>query len=288
METLQTEIQRRRGIRSEETPKVPKPTEILETSLADNTKRQKRRRRKNKSISTSNDAETDVKGGIFNLSSHILTNNQQKVLQKGLTFAPTNKPHGFGLFIDARKFTLKKYFITKNMEIRNYESKNDINEKTKKLKKKSTFIHSQEKGKAIDVYERLILQDLEKLEDGSPRNRKNNLTKGEIIALKELNIPLSKNEKIIIKPDDKGGGIKKNYLTIQYPKLPLFYILSKIHKEPEKTPGRLIISGIDSLTSNLSHFIDAKLQPYVSNLPSYLRDSTQILNIILKIFRVKQ
>lgn len=211
------------------------------------------------------------KGGVFNLSKHQLTNNQEKVLQRGLNFAPTNQPNSFNLFIDTQKFirklTLKKYFMNNNAAIQNYEQQN--------TKVKTTFIPSQEKVKAIETKEKLISRDLEHLETN---RSKDNLTKGERQALKEL----AENETIIIKPADKGGGTvimdtekykdecdsllreantyrklehnpldifqsklkkiitraetekvinitERNYILIEHPKVPLFYILPKIH-----------------------------------------------------------
>ncbi|CAH2284671.1 Hypothetical predicted protein, partial [Pelobates cultripes] len=54
------------------------------------------------------------------------------------------------------------------------------------------------------------------------------------------------------------------YLYVQYPRIPVFYHLPKIHKRLVKPPGRPIVSGIGSLTSNLSEYVDQYLQPLQS------------------------
>uniref|UniRef100_A0A8C5M8H1 Uncharacterized protein n=1 Tax=Leptobrachium leishanense TaxID=445787 RepID=A0A8C5M8H1_9ANUR len=72
---------------------------------------------------------------------------------------------------------------------------------------------------------------------------------------------------------DRGIIAKENFgfLYPKFPLTPIFYFLPKVHKNLTSPPGRPIISGIDSLTANLSEFIDFYLQPI--SLPSYLRDS---------------
>ncbi|CAH2320478.1 Hypothetical predicted protein [Pelobates cultripes] len=74
------------------------------------------------------------------------------------------------------------------------------------------------------------------------------------------------NENIIAK-------FELDYLYIQLPKLAIFYHLPRIHKNLDNPPGRPIISGIGSLTSDLSECVDFYLQKYESQAPSYIRDS---------------
>lgn len=56
--------------------------------------------------------------------------------------------------------------------------------------------------------------------------------------------------------------------------------IAKVHKDMEKPPGRPIIAGIDSLTSNLGSYIDHFLQRLVTSLPSYIKDSGHALEIL--------
>ena len=52
------------------------------------------------------------------------------------------------------------------------------------------------------------------------------------------------------------------------------YFLKKIHKNPMSI--RPIVSSCNSITENISKFIDTWLQPYVQTLPSFIKDTTDI------------
>lgn len=71
-----------------------------------------------------------------------------------------------------------------------------------------------------------------------------------------------------------------NYLVPKHPRTPTFYILPKAHKNLSQPPGRPIVSGIGSLTDNASKFVDSFLLPHVSGLPSYIRDTSDLLRHI--------
>ena len=45
-----------------------------------------------------------------------------------------------------------------------------------------------------------------------------------------------------------------------------------------KPPGRPIVSGIVTLTEYVSEFVDRELQPLLANIPSYIKDTTDLLN----------
>ena len=62
----------------------------------------------------------------------------------------------------------------------------------------------------------------------------------------------------------------------------LFYHIPKIHKSLINPPGRPIVSGIGGPTENLSRLVDHWLQPAVQQLPSYVKDSTHLLQQIQK------
>ncbi|CAH2283132.1 Hypothetical predicted protein, partial [Pelobates cultripes] len=69
----------------------------------------------------------------------------------------------------------------------------------------------------------------------------------------------------------KKGIIDKDefdYLFISSPKTAVFYYLPKVHKSLISPPGRPIISGIGSMTSNISQYIDFFLQKYVTQTRS--------------------
>ena len=62
-----------------------------------------------------------------------------------------------------------------------------------------------------------------------------------------------------------------------------FYQLLKVHKSyPEGSlpPGRPIISGNDSLTENLSKFVDFHTKPLVNKIASHIQDTPDFLRIL--------
>lgn len=67
----------------------------------------------------------------------------------------------------------------------------------------------------------------------------------------------------------------------------MIYYLPKVHKNPSAPPGRPIVSGLGSLTARLGEYVDTFLQPLVVKLPSYLKDSTTVLNLV-QMVEIKQ
>ena len=68
---------------------------------------------------------------------------------------------------------------------------------------------------------------------------------------------------------------QRNYLQVEEPRTPCFYMLPKIHKKGH--PGRPIVSACGGPTSKLSSFLDAHLKLAVPRIPSYLKDTTHFL-----------
>ena len=69
-------------------------------------------------------------------------------------------------------------------------------------------------------------------------------------------------------------------LTPNPPRIPVFYTLTKIHKP---TPvGRPITSGCEGPTERISAFVDHLLQPIAQIQPSYLKETTDLINFIEK------
>ena len=67
-------------------------------------------------------------------------------------------------------------------------------------------------------------------------------------------------------------------LTPRQPRTPVFYILPKIHKI--NNPGRPIVSAISGPTDNMSRYVDTAIRPLVNLIPSYVKDTTHMLNIL--------
>ncbi|KAM4015995.1 uncharacterized protein ACNLHF_002507 [Anomaloglossus baeobatrachus] len=80
----------------------------------------------------------------------------------------------------------------------------------------------------------------------------------------------------------QGVITKKVYdgLHVKFPVMPTFYLLPKIHKNPSCPPGRPIVSGIGGLCDAICKFIEFYLHPLVETLPSYVRDTSDVLRRI--------
>ncbi|CAJ0923568.1 unnamed protein product [Ranitomeya imitator] len=61
------------------------------------------------------------------------------------------------------------------------------------------------------------------------------------------------------------------------PTVASIYLLPKIHKDPVTPPGRPIVSGVNGLCDPISKFIDFHLKSLVETLPSFLKDTTDVL-----------
>ena len=58
-------------------------------------------------------------------------------------------------------------------------------------------------------------------------------------------------------------GKEFSFLLCEHPRIPAFYMLPKIHKEPKDNPlGRPIVAANGSLTEPAAQFIDYFLKPY--------------------------
>ncbi|OCT89306.1 hypothetical protein XELAEV_18017926mg [Xenopus laevis] len=167
------------------------------------------------------------------------------------------------------------------------------------LKLKSVFNPSYTNSHFIDTFKELVLEDIENININT--TQKQNLTKGKKKALKDLqndrsityqklkNDPTVNYQKQLVcllnkaKEDGILNSNEYNYLKINHPIIPVIYILPKIHKDRNNPPGRPIISGCGSLTSNLSEYIDLFLQKYVINLPSHLKDTIDTIKFLSNI-----
>ena len=69
-----------------------------------------------------------------------------------------------------------------------------------------------------------------------------------------------------------------NNLQTKNPRIPIFYLLPKIHKKDN--PGRPIVNGMGSVTEKISDYVDTFLRKYTPRIPSYIKDTTHFLNIL--------
>ncbi|XP_075172137.1 putative C-mannosyltransferase DPY19L4 [Anomaloglossus baeobatrachus] len=89
---------------------------------------------------------------------------------------------------------------------------------------------------------------------------------------------------VAILEEAREGGLLSNsefdFLKPVSPMLPTFYALPKVHKGLDVLKGRPIISGVDSYIQNSGIYIDEILRPFVISLPSYTRDTADLLGKI--------
>lgn len=76
---------------------------------------------------------------------------------------------------------------------------------------------------------------------------------------------LQKNLQVLINKGFTDGILdRKEYLVPTIPRILVMCYLPKIHKNITKSPGRPIVSGINSVTSRIGRYIDFYLKPLCS------------------------
>ncbi|XP_068114979.1 uncharacterized protein [Hyperolius riggenbachi] len=73
---------------------------------------------------------------------------------------------------------------------------------------------------------------------------------------------------------------EESFLRVGTYRIPVFYLIPKIHKSLNRPPGRPIVSAIDGPTESLAIWIDQKIKRLVASLPSYVQDSRDVLRLI--------
>jgi len=73
-------------------------------------------------------------------------------------------------------------------------------------------------------------------------------------------------------------------MVVDLPVTPVLFTLPKIHKTYLNEPrGRPIVAATGFLTEKIAAFMDHFLQPLVTSLPSYVKDSMEFINKIQSI-----
>ena len=142
---------------------------------------------------------------IHNLSDHILTEDELSVLTKGLSFVPTQKK-------TFKQDTNKSWNKFKTRMLTEYFFRNNIHDKISPFKKKSTWTPPPSVNTPLTNFFTRTEQHLVSFTTPG-RKTYSNTTLQEKSALNNL----KKNQSIVIKPCDKGGGIcimnTEDYLT---------------------------------------------------------------------------
>ena len=136
---------------------------------------------------------------MINLSAHKLTVAQESLLKRGLKFTPTPlKSYHVELEADVRSFSrtvrLKEFF----------HEKDAVNDSI--FRKPSNFTPKPDRDENLDLYCDFLQTLSTNLESLPVDRKKDNLSKYERSALKELQNLVSANE-IVIQQADKGGAV---------------------------------------------------------------------------------
>lgn len=82
---------------------------------------------------------------------------------------------------------------------------------------------------------------------------------------------------LLNRPQTTVGSVPMNMASCHVNTLTTFYMLPKVHKELKDNPlGRPIVATNGTHTEPASHFIDYYLKPYINQLPSDIRDTTDV------------
>ncbi|KAM4048601.1 LOW QUALITY PROTEIN: uncharacterized protein ACNLHF_011402 [Anomaloglossus baeobatrachus] len=71
-----------------------------------------------------------------------------------------------------------------------------------------------------------------------------------------------------------------SFLVPDFPVMSTFYILPKVHKGVSPLRGRPIVLGVGSIGQNVGIYLDEILNPFVTSLSSYIRDSMDFIKRI--------
>lgn len=66
-------------------------------------------------------------------------------------------------------------------------------------------------------------------------------------------------------------------------RIPVIYILPKVHKNKENPTGSPIVNGIDSVGARLGEYLDFFLQPVVRETKVYLKYTKHLIQILEEI-----
>lgn len=141
----------------------------------------------------------------------------------------------------------------------------------KSLKQRNDIvIKPADKGGSIVVWQKeLYLQEAER-----------QLSNSEYYTKEEYD-KTAENNKVLeetIREEIENGNLSKEATCLinPAPRTSKFYLVPKIHKP--NNPGRPIVSACNCPTERVSSFVDSILQPLVTSLPSYTRDSSDTIS----------
>ena len=72
-------------------------------------------------------------------------------------------------------------------------------------------------------------------------------------------------------------------MQVRCSRLGRFYLLPKIHKGLSDVVGRLVISNRGTATEHISEYLDFNLNPLVSKIKSFVKDTNHFLSLLAKL-----
>lgn len=77
-------------------------------------------------------------------------------------------------------------------------------------------------------------------------------------------------------------GKEFSFLRVEEFNVPTFYIILKLHKSLTRPPGRPTVSAIKGPLEKTGKYVDSMIKHLVSDLPSFVRDSRDVLAKLLQ------
>lgn len=96
----------------------------------------------------------------------------------------------------------------------------------------------------------------------------------------DLTLTIQKQIRVVLSEGLALDYINKDlfdFLYVEFPQVPVFYILPKIHKPGFPPRGRPILVVQSSLLENISKYVDSLLQSFVLSTQTYIRDTTDLI-----------
>ncbi|CAJ0950193.1 unnamed protein product [Ranitomeya imitator] len=201
------------------------------------------------------------------------------ILSKGLTFSPTNE-------FDMYRTLLDECIEEDLIELKKKSSCNHNRPNLSKLERKALeeirgnqdlMVRRADKGGAVVLLNAgLYVQQNMVMLNNSNTYRRLQHDPTELFQ-KKLKHLLTEGFAI--------GALDKKLsedLFVEHPIIPIFHSLPKIHKEVFPPTFRPIVAGIGSMGENLSTWVDMYLQPLISRLPGYIKDTKHLISSLDK------
>lgn len=190
-------------------------------------------------------------------------------------------PPEVGILIREDLRVLKQHFITKK------EKYNISLEEARALQElrqtKHIVIKPADKGSAVVILsrEQYVFEVQRQLQDAEYYHKLDKPMYPETIPMVKTIVESLKRKKFI------NGKQKKYLIGDSQPRERRFYILPKIHKDPDKwtvpfqiPPGRPIVSDCNSETYFTAEYIDFYLNPLSVKHPAYIKDTYHFLDLV--------